>query len=114
MLTDEEIFKFSLACVKSVNISIHLIEYVRGGTGIGREFDLTNYELSELMRTTADLLDGFHVEDRNKYIDKLDSLLFFISDFDGNSRSVKGYMKDLISKEMRKWLRITTKRQLDR
>lgn len=112
-LTDDELFELGVTCVKVITLGVHLIEYTSGEkNGVARDFDLDKYELSDLMVRSNRLLTKYDESDRMKYISLLDDTLFIFVVYEDSDKSVKGYIKQNINKELKSWVRKTVKRTM--
>lgn len=106
VLEDEELHTFALNVVHHFLMGMYLLGFsmnTNGGTQ--REFDLDNYEVSEISLISANLVEGFTKTGRRRYQDQVDTLLFKVSLFEGGTMSVKSHIKQLIAKEMRTTIR---------
>ena len=84
---------------------LYLLGFTDNTGGAHREFDLENYEVSELSLLSSMLLEGFTKTGRRRYQDQVDTILFKVSLFEGASLSVKMQIKQNIAKEMREAVR---------
>lgn len=100
-LSDEELYQFSIKIVSYFLKGLYLLGFTQSNGGVKREFDLNNYEVSELALSSAILLEGFSKTGRRRYQDQVDTILFKVSLFEGSSLSVKSQIKQNIAKEMR-------------
>lgn len=104
-MEDEEIYRFSLGIVKHYLKGLYLLNFTGLNGGAKREFDLDNYEVSELALASANLLEGFTKSGRRRYQDQVDNFLFRVSLFEGGDTSVRGTIKQAIAKEIRQAVR---------
>lgn len=98
---DEELYKFALGIVKHYLRGLYLLNFSGVNGGAQREFDLDNYEVSELSLASANLIEGFTKTGRRRYQDSVDNFLFRVSLFTGGDTSVRGTIKQSIAKEIR-------------
>lgn len=102
---DEELYRFSLGIVRHYLKGLYLLNFTGLNGGAKREFDLDNYEVSELALASANLLEGFTKSGRRRYQDQVDNFLFRVSLFEGGDTSVRGTIKQAIAKEIRQSVR---------
>lgn len=104
-MEDEELYRFSLGIVRHFLKGLYLLNFTGLNGGAKREFDLDNYEVSELALSSANLLEGFTKTGRRRYQDQVDNFLFRVSLFEGGDTSVRGTIKQSIAKEIRQAVR---------
>lgn len=105
-LDEDELYQFAIKVVKHFLKGIYLLGFTSTTNGgVHREFDLDNYEVSELSLLSSLLLDGFSRTGRKRYQDQVDTFLFKVSLFNGKNQSVKFQIKNNIAKEMRETVR---------
>lgn len=104
-MEDEELYRFSLGIVRHFLKGLYLLNFTGLNGGAKREFDLDNYEVSELALSSANLLEGFTKTGRRRYQDLVDNFLFRVSLFEGGDTSVRGTIKQAIAKEIRQAVR---------
>ena len=104
-MEDEELYRFSLGIVRHFLKGLYLLNFTGLNGGAKREFDLDNYEVSELALSSANLLEGFTKTGRRRYQDLVDNFLFRVSLFEGGDTSVRGTIKQSIAKEIRQAVR---------
>lgn len=111
LLDDEELHNFANKLVCHFLMGMYLLGFSQNTGGAHRIFDLDNYEVSELSHISVGLLEGFTKTGRKRYQDQVDTLLFKVSLFEGDTMSVKVQIQQSIAKEMRVAIRNTMDRR---